>query len=140
MMKAALLAAAALVIGASAANAATLKYTFATSGGSPYCDGVTLTTSDNVTYSGNHTGCTNNDAADGFAARITGLPKVIDIATQDSLNSPGYTFTFLIDKPAQTWALYADLGSGFEEFNAGVLVKGVPPAKVGAKSSVLGRK
>ena len=140
MMKAALFAAAALVVGASAANASTLKYTFGTSGGGAYCDGVTLKSSDNVVYSGNHTGCTADDAADGFGVTIKGAGHVIDVATQDSENAPGYTFTFLLSIPSKTWGLYADLGSGFELINEGVLIHGAPPAKFGSKSSTLGRK
>lgn len=140
MMKAALLAAAVLIVGASAANAKTLKYTFGTSTGGSYCDGVTLKTTDNVIYGGHHTGsCTKNDKAGGFAATISGT-SVIDIATTDKANAPGKTFTFLLNTKAATWALYTLEGSTYTLINQGPLVAGAPPAMLGAKPSVLGRK
>ena len=140
MMKAALLAAAALVVGASAANAKSVKVTFATSSGSPYCDGLTLKSSDNVIYSGIHSGsCEAADSAGGFALKL-GTEKILDIATTDTQNAPGLTLTFLLDTKAAVWALYSDVGSGFQALNSGVLLPGAPPAKAGAKAAAQIRK
>jgi hypothetical protein len=54
LLKATVLATAAIAMGALASPAAakTLKHTFATENGAPYRDSITVTTTDNVNYSG----------------------------------------------------------------------------------------
>jgi hypothetical protein len=142
ILKTVLLATATLAMGAMATTtqAKALKYTFGTTYGGSYCDGVTLTTSDKVTYSGTHTGsCLDStNYAGGFATTIKGTGKFIDVSTTDNLDLPGYAITFLLDTKAGTWFLYTNIGSGFELFNEGVLIKGAPPVgkKNGAKSAV----
>lgn len=134
MKKIALSAVALLALGASGAGAKTLTYTFATASGTPYCDGVTITTTDKVTYTGTHTGsCEGAQPADGLAVTFKGSGAVLDIATMDS----GFTTpeVFLISVKKLTWSLYLDTGSGFGFLNSGSLVAGAPPAQHGLKSS-----
>ena len=63
------------------AAAKTYKYTYATASGAPYCDGITLSSSDKSTYAGIHTGSclAVNDDAGGFAVKI-GSGKYVEAA------------------------------------------------------------
>jgi hypothetical protein len=144
LLKATLFATAALAMGAMAtatqAKTTTLTYTFGTAYGGEYCDGITLTSSDKVTYSGTHTGsCLDStNYAGGFASKIKvdSAKTYVNASTTDNLDLPGYAITFLLDVKGSEWYLYTNIGSGFELFNEGVLIKGAPPVgKHGAKKA-----
>ena len=135
-----MLATAALAVGvaASPSVAKTYKFTFGTPTGGEFCDGLTISTTDKLTYSGNHTGTCEGTAqyAGGFATKIKGDGKFIDISTTD-LGTPGYALTFLLDLKASTWFLYVNQGFAFQLVNEGILIKGAPRnSKRGVRSSV----
>jgi hypothetical protein len=137
-LKATLMATAALALGAMATStqAKSYVYNFGTTYGGEYCDMLTLTSTDKVTYSGLHNGTCEGSSqyAGGFADKIKDTSKGPNISTTDYF-LPGYALTFLIDPKASTWAVYGNLGSGFEFLNSGPLItsKG---AKQVHKSSV----
>jgi hypothetical protein len=125
ILKAALLATAALSIGAfaSSTQAKSYDYSFGTPYGGEYCDGLTLTSTDKVIYSGLHSGTCEGSSqyAGGFAASIKKTVKGIDISTTDYF-LPGYALTFLVDPKGSTWAVYGNIGGGFEFLNSGPLI------------------
>jgi hypothetical protein len=130
--KAALLASAALAVGAIAtsASAGTIKYTFA-----GFCDGLTLT-QDGVTYGGTHTGCTDNDAAGGVIMKVKGNPTTyVDIATSNAADLPGVVLTYFLDLPAKAWFLYETSGGVFTDIQNGTLTKGAPESPRGLHST-----
>ncbi len=137
LLKATVLASAALALGALASPAAakTLKYTFGISGGGAYCDGLTITTTDGITYGGTHTGsCVNPDPAGGFAVKLPG-GKFIDIATTYSATTTD-AWTFYLSTSSNTWYLYHTVGGVYTLNNSGPLIKGTPPAAKGATSAM----
>jgi hypothetical protein len=140
IVKTVLLASAALAMGAiaSSASAKTLNYTLGISGGGSYCDGLSLTSSDNgIIWSGTHTGsCQNGDPAGGLAVKVKhNSTPYLDIATTYTVDGPS-AYTFFLNIPSATWFLYTVSGGVFEEINSGPLLNGVPPAEHGLKSSL----
>jgi hypothetical protein len=136
LLKATVLATAAIAVGALASPAAakTLKYTFGTASGAAYCDGLTLTTTNNSTYGGTHTGsCVNPDPAGGYMVKVNGGPN-LDIATTYSATSTS-AYTFFLYLKGNVWFLYQTIDGVFQQTNSGVLIKGAPPLKAppGAK-------
>ena len=133
-LKATLLGTAALAVVAmvSPAMGRTYAFTLGTFSGGAYCDGLTFSDSNGgVGWSGNHTGCTDNDFAGGFTATIKVTGNFIDINTTDQKNLPGAFETFLLDTKAKEWFLLSNLGGGFELLNGGVLIKGAPDVSKG---------
>jgi hypothetical protein len=129
MMKTAL-AAALIVGGASAANAAKKIYTFGTADGSPYCDGAELTESSGVAV-GVHLGvqCTEGDYAGGLEGTQipVGAGKQYTMVTNEYSIGTGYIEYFTLNQAKLTWTLWLESTSGgltFEEINAGELLKG----------------
>jgi hypothetical protein len=139
ILKAALLASAALAMGAMATStqAKSYDYNFGTPYGGEYCDGLTLTSSDKIIYSGLHSGTCEGSSqyAGGFAGSEKKTAKGINISTTDAF-LPGYAITFLVDTKAVTWAVYGNLGDGFEFLNSGPLIVDSPKNKHLGKSSV----
>ena len=141
------LATAILAIGAYASPAAAfpknLAYTFGTTSGSSYCDGLTLTSTDKLAYYGFHVNddCAgSNDPAEGLVVRLGGH-KVIEVITGVASQYPNLAFVFYIDPTALTWDLYIneyylDGTSDYIEINSGNLIKGAPPAGRGGQSSL----
>jgi hypothetical protein len=136
MRKIALAAAVLLMAAAGTANAGTHKYTLVGADGTVYCDGLTVTTTDNLHYSGIHTGsCESGQAADGFATHIKGYVPVIDVATQYTGSTS--TYTFLFSNQVLAWQLWTDESGVVTMINSGSLMKGAPPAAPhGISSSV----
>jgi hypothetical protein len=129
-----ILATALLGLGTTAAMAKTEKFTLVGSDGTVYCDGLTLTTSDNVTYAGIHTGsCESAQPADGFATHIKGYVPVVDVATQYTGSTA--TYTFILSAKVGAWELLTDESGVFTVVNSGTLAKGAPPAAYGAHAS-----
>jgi hypothetical protein len=124
MRKIALAAAVLLVAGA--ASAKTYKYTLVGNTGTVYCDGLTVSTTNNVVYTGTHTGsCQSNQPADGWAARIKGYIPVIDVSTEYS-DAPDVVYTFIFSTKVLAWELWTDEGGVWTEINYGSLQKGAP--------------
>ena len=140
LLKATVLATAAIAVGALAAPvmAKTLTYTFGIAGGGVYCDGITLTqaTTGHPTWGGTHTGCTNNDPAGGYDVKVNGGAN-LDIATTDTAIGNTSAFTYFLNLKQQYWYEYQTIGGVFEQTNSGPLIRGAPPAKAptGAKHS-----
>jgi hypothetical protein len=138
LLKATVLGSAAIAIAtlASPVMATTLRYTFANATGTPYCDGLTLTTTNNIVYGGTHTGsCVNPDPAGGYKVKVNGGNN-LDIATTYSATDT-VAYTFFLYLPGNEWFLYKTVGGVFQQTNSGILLRGAPPAKVpvGAKSA-----
>ena len=137
LLKATVLATAAIAMGALASPAAakTYKYTFATNSGAAYCDGITVSTTDKVHYSGTHTGsCVPNVPADGFASRIKGYVPVVNLATTN-VNITNNAYAYLFSSKVMAWALFTDVGGVWTQVNSGVLLKGAPEShRPGAKT------
>ena len=133
LLKATLLATAAIALGALASPvmAKTLTYTFGIAGGGAYCDGITLTqaTTGHPTWGGAHTGCTNGDPAGGYQVNVNGGPN-LDIATTDTALGVSQAFTYFLNLKQQYWYLYETTGGVFSQTNSGPLLKGAPPAQV----------
>jgi hypothetical protein len=137
MFKPVLLAASAAILlcGAGSASAATVKYTFAFSDGTPYCDGITLKeTAGTFTAVGTHTAgkaCTEGDYAGGFSGKkvLGSADTQWIITTTDVNNVPGYLLVFVIDQTAMTWAVYEESTTDAAAFaldNSGILLNGTP--------------
>ena len=135
IVKTALLASAALVVGAIAPSASAKTYNFAFTG---YCDGVTLTTPDKQSYGGNRTGCVT-DQAGGVAMKVKFNPTpYVDYAASDGGTG---AFTFFLNIPALTWYVYDTSGGVFTLINSGTMTNGSPAAHLpGAKTSTSVRK
>jgi hypothetical protein len=125
VLQAGIAGAVAIAAGALAApvSAATLRYTFGTVSGGVYCDGLTLTTTDRQTYTGEHTGCGGDVPADGRRVHGHGGSH-LNVKT----TSPGddTVFTFFLYLRQKQWVLYVNINGVREEINSGVLIKGAP--------------
>ncbi len=124
---------------ASPSLAKTYAYTFGTVSGGAYCDGLTISNGGSGDgWSGNHTGCTDDDPAGGFTARIGGT-TYLDINTTDNENSPGLFLTYLLEPKSRQWFLFTSTndGGGFQLINEGMLIKGAPASgkRPGAQAS-----
>lgn len=127
-LSAAMLASAALAVGAiaSPASAGTLRYTF-----TGFCDGLTLVR-DGLTYGGERTGCASEPAG-GISMRIrTNLNVYIDVATTNGSTS----FSYFLDIPHLQWWLYETSGGVYSVTDSGTLTPGAPTlAQAGLKST-----
>ena len=139
LLKTTVLAIAAAAL-ASPTMAKTYAYTFATMTGDPYCDGITIGNAGLAaeTWSGNHTGCTNNDLAGGFTTRFM-KDTIIEISTADTSSQPALAYSFLLNPKAGTFYVYG-FPVGYPPFQLvgeGILIKGAPPTtrRPGAKAS-----
>jgi hypothetical protein len=132
-LKATVLATAAMAAGAFASPtlAKTLTYTFGSVDGGAYCDGVTLTTVNNATYGGTHTGCTNNDPAGGYNVKVNGGAN-LDIATTFTSDGDTDAYTFFLYLKGNEWFLYHTVNGVFTQINSGVLINGAPVSPKGA--------
>lgn len=123
-------AGAALILGATAASAGTVKFTFGVTGGGAYCDGMTLSESGGLA-TGFHTGC-QDDVAGGIEAGKLASLGVEDsrwIITTTDTNSPDNQYVFVLDQKALTWQVYTLSTTDsvtFELVNSGPLIRGVP--------------
>jgi hypothetical protein len=142
MNKYLMLTAAAVLAGTASANAGTHSFTFATAGGTPYCDGGTVYTGrDGGIYSGavwswQHT---NNNCASGVSTgqgilgKTTGFGKVADMSDNFEAQNYGiysevlnYTLPKKL-KPGQPWTSWIELGGSTSfEGNSGVLANPMP--------------
>jgi hypothetical protein len=134
--KVAVLATAVIAIGAMASPlmARTLTYTFGETGGGAHCDGITLKTSNGITYGGTHTGCTDNDPAGGYKVKVNGGSN-LDIATTNELSESSYgALTYFLNLEQNEWYLYITSGGVFGQIDSGPLIAGAPPlnARAGA--------
>jgi hypothetical protein len=128
LLKATVLATGAIAMGAlaSPASAKTFKYTFATNSGAAYCDGITVTTTDKVNYSGTHTGsCVPNVPADGFASRIKGYVPVVNLATTN-VTITNNAYSYIYSSKVMAWELFTDEGGVWTAIASGRLLSGAP--------------
>ncbi len=137
-------ATAALTLGAfaSPAAAAKINYTFGTFSGGAYCDGVTMTTTNGVSYQGFHQNSTcagDQDAAGGLAVKV-GSTKVVEMVTTVDAQWTNTPIVFYLDTKGKAWYLYLNEypiggGNAYIEINAGALLKGAPAGKGNGVSS-----
>ena len=131
-----------------------VHYTFASSDGTPLCDGLTLSQSAKLA-TGTHTAsssCTEGEFAGGSYGHVKTVgPRVWNIVTTGS-GFPGADLMYVLDENAMTWAMYGQQASSFTSgrqtkgfhftfLDSGVLLEGDPqgPARVSTVSAALSK-
>jgi len=142
------MAAAFVLASAGAASADQVAYTFATAGGTPYCDGLVLDVTDSFA-SGQHVGsqCANpvaNDFAGGLQVRGLGSRHLKwTVSTSDKANVPHTIEFYVVDANLMTWQVYEEDTADavtFQLVDSGVLLNGAPPAHAGILRPVSGAR
>jgi|SRR5208283_302540 len=122
------------------------SFTFATSNGDDYCDGMIVTMSGQLAQ-GTHvyTGCNGSNATVSgsditAAVNPPDSKSVVEVVVHDaSLVSAGggpyETGFYVLDLNSATWALYVNEGSGNILLNSGLLTNGAPSGPVQKGSS-----
>jgi hypothetical protein len=132
-----------------AAKSTTYTYTFGTTGGSAFCDGVTLVLSGTpkTVVGGTHTnyncGGANSNVG-GFKAAVASVYQYAATGATLLVSDPLYglgghneSALYHVNTTYQTWVLDADDGSGLFVVSYGVLLTGedAPAKGAGTKSS-----